>query len=133
MLTETRVYIARYLCPDGHCLMTASGEGDAEEPDVGEIDQLVEASLNKLIEDGAVTPWCGICGAVREEALLPELEYEGEHKIPIIPEPLGIISLGRRERRVDPLSSMMSALLIVSVAVALMVWLVVRPPWVPGS
>jgi hypothetical protein len=74
-----------------------------------------------------------ICGAVREEALLPELEYEGEHKIPIIPEPLGIISLGRRERRVDPLSSMMSALLIVSVAVALMVWLVVRPPWVPGS
>src|SRR6188472_101602 len=66
MLTETRVYIARYLCPDGHCIMTASGEADAEEPDVKEIDQLVEASLNKLIEDGAVTPWCGICGAARE-------------------------------------------------------------------
>jgi len=73
-----------------------------------------------------------ICRAVREEAFLPQLEYEGEHKIPIIPEPLGIISLGRRERRVDPLSSMGTALVIVAVAVALIVWFIVRPPWVPG-
>lgn len=73
-----------------------------------------------------------ICRAVREEAFLPQLEYEGEHKIPIIPEPLGIISLGRRERRVDALSSMGMALIIVTVAVALIIWFIVRPPWVPG-
>jgi len=73
-----------------------------------------------------------ICRAVREEAFLPQLEYEGEHKIPIIPEPLGIISLGRRERRVDPLSSMGVALVIVAAVVALIVWFIVRPPWVPG-
>jgi hypothetical protein len=73
-----------------------------------------------------------VCAAVREEGLLPQLDYEGEHKIPIIPEPLGIISLGRRERRVDPLSSMGTALVIVAVAVALIVWFIVRPPWVPG-
>jgi hypothetical protein len=73
-----------------------------------------------------------ICRAVREEAFLPQLDYEGEHKIPIIPEPLGIISLGRRERRVDPLSSMGMALIIVTVAVALIAWFILRPPWVPG-
>ncbi len=73
-----------------------------------------------------------VCRAVREEAFLPQLEFEGEHKIPIIPEPLGIISLGRRERRVDPLSSMGLALAIVAVVVALIVWFIVRPPWVPG-
>jgi hypothetical protein len=73
-----------------------------------------------------------VCRAVREEAFLPQLEYEGEHKIPIIPEPLGIISLGRRERRVDPLSSMGVALIIVAAVVALIVLFIVRPPWVPG-
>jgi len=73
-----------------------------------------------------------VCGAVREEAFLPQLDYEGEHKIPIIPEPLGIISLGRRERRVDPLSSMGMALIIVATAVALIAWFILRPPWVPG-
>ena len=73
-----------------------------------------------------------ICRAVREEAFLPQLEYEAEHKIPIIPEPLGIVSLGRHERRVDPLSSMGLALVIVALVVALIVWFIVRPPWVPG-
>lgn len=73
-----------------------------------------------------------VCRAVREEAFLPQLEYEGEHKIPIIPEPLGIISLGRHERRVDPLSSMAAGLIIVAAVVALIVLFIVRPPWVPG-
>jgi hypothetical protein len=73
-----------------------------------------------------------VCRAVREEAFLPQLEYEGEHKIPIIPEPLGIISIGRHERRVDPLSSMGLALVIVAAAIALIIWFIVRPPWVPG-
>lgn len=73
-----------------------------------------------------------ICPALREEGLLPHREFEGAHKIPIIPEPLGIISLERRERRVDPLSSMGSALLVVALLVALLVFFIVRPPWVPG-
>jgi len=73
-----------------------------------------------------------ICRAAREEAFLPQLEYEGEHKIPIIPEPLGILSLARRERRVDALSSMGTALVIVAVTVALIAWFIMRPPWVPG-
>jgi hypothetical protein len=74
-----------------------------------------------------------ICGSIREEALLPQREYEGEHKIPIVPEPLGILSLGRRERRVDPLSSMGSSLAVVVAVVGVLVWFVTRPPWVPGG
>jgi hypothetical protein len=73
-----------------------------------------------------------VCGSVREEAFLPQLEYQGEHKIPIIPEPLGIITLGRSERRVDPLASMGSALMVVALIVGLLIFLIVRPPWVPG-
>ena len=82
--------------------------------------QRLEAELSQL------------CPALRNEAFLPDWEFEGEHKLPIIPEPLGIISLKRSERRVDALSSMTAALLVISVAVALLVFFIVRPPWVPG-
>lgn len=73
-----------------------------------------------------------LCPALRDEALLPDWEYQGEHKLPIIPEPLGIISLNRSERRVDPLSSLLAALFIVLAVVGLIVYFLVRPPWVPG-
>jgi hypothetical protein len=73
-----------------------------------------------------------ICDALRDEAFLPHWEFEGEHKVPIIPEPLGVITLSRSERRVDPLSSMLSALVVVAAAVVLITWFIVRPPWVPG-
>jgi hypothetical protein len=75
---------------------------------------------------------CALCPALRDEAFLPDWEYEGEHKLPIIPEPLGIISLSRSERRVDPLSSLSAALVIVVVVVALICFFLARPPWVPG-
>jgi hypothetical protein len=73
-----------------------------------------------------------LCPALRSEVLLPDWEFEGEHKLPIIPEPLGIISLSRRERRVDPLSAMTAAVAIVAVVVALITLFIVRPPWIPG-
>ena len=69
---------------------------------------------------------------LRDEAFMPHWEFEGEHKVPIIPEPLGVISLQRRERRVDPLSSMTTALVVVLAAVILFAWFILRPPWVPG-
>ena len=70
--------------------------------------------------------------ALREEAFLPDWEFQGEHKLPIIPEPLGIISLSRTERRVDPLSSLAAALVVVVVVLGLLVYFIARPPWVPG-
>jgi hypothetical protein len=73
-----------------------------------------------------------LCPALRSEAFLPDWEFQGEHKLPIIPEPLGIISLSRKEKRVDPLSAMVAAVSIVAIVVALVIFFIVRPPWIPG-
>jgi hypothetical protein len=74
-----------------------------------------------------------ICPALRDEAWLPDWEYAAEHKLPIVPEPLGLVSLSRAERRVDPLASMGAALWIVLAAVAVLAAIVLFPPWVPGA
>jgi hypothetical protein len=73
-----------------------------------------------------------MCPALRDEAFLPDWEFEGEHKIPIIPEPLGIISLSRSEKRVDPLATLIAALVVVTLLVAVTCFFLARPPWLPG-
>jgi hypothetical protein len=74
-----------------------------------------------------------ICPALRDEAFLPDWEYSGEHKLPLIPEPLGLVSLSRSETRVDPVASMGCAVLVVGAAVVVLALLALFPPWVPGS
>lgn len=73
-----------------------------------------------------------LCPILRSEALLPDLEYEAEHRLPIIPEPLGFIALSRQERRADPVAAMGCALIIAVVILALLLVLIVFPPWVPS-
>lgn len=74
-----------------------------------------------------------VCPALREEALLPHWEYQAEHKLPIVPEPLGLASLGRTEKRADPLPALSSLTVVVLVAVALLAAVVAAPPWIPGK
>ncbi|HEV8192634.1 MAG TPA: hypothetical protein VGP82_14305 [Ktedonobacterales bacterium] len=74
-----------------------------------------------------------ICSALRHEAFLPHWEYEGQHQLPLIPEPLGLISLSRSEKRVDPLASMGCAVMIVLGLVLILVLIILFPPWVPGA
>lgn len=74
-----------------------------------------------------------ICGAVRNELFLPRWEYAGEHKLPIIPEPLGLLTLSRYEKRVDPEASMGCAFLVILACVAVLALLIKFPPWVPGT
>jgi hypothetical protein len=74
-----------------------------------------------------------ICAALRSEAFLPDWEYEGEHKVPVIPEPLGLVSLARTEKRVDPIASMGCALIVVLALVLVLALFVAFPPWVPGT
>jgi hypothetical protein len=74
-----------------------------------------------------------ICPALRVEGFLPHWDYEAEHKLPIIPEPLGLISLSRAERRVDPVSSMMAAAIVSALVLAMLVVFIISPPWVPGA
>ena len=73
-----------------------------------------------------------LCPALRDECFLPDWEFRGEHKLPIVPEPLGLISLQRSERRVDPEASMIAAAVVVLAAVALLVYLILVPPWTPA-
>jgi hypothetical protein len=74
-----------------------------------------------------------LCPALRNEAHLPDLEYEVEYRLPIIPEPLGFIALSRTERRADPGASMGCALLVTLGILALVVLFNLVPPWVPGK
>ena len=64
--------------------------------------------------------------------MLPDWEYSAEHKLPVIPEPLGLISLGRSTRRADPLATMGFATLMVLLTLAVIVLFVIDKPWVPG-
>jgi hypothetical protein len=74
-----------------------------------------------------------VCPALRQEAYLPHWDYQAEHKLPIIPEPLGLITLSRSEQRVDPVSSMGGAILVVLAVLVILVVFVIAPPWVPGT
>ncbi|MFN8534829.1 MAG: hypothetical protein U0556_14930 [Dehalococcoidia bacterium] len=74
-----------------------------------------------------------IVPTLRNETFLPHWEYSAEHKLPLIPEPLGLISLSRTEKRVDPMATMGCAVLVVLAALAVLCLLVLFPPWVPGT
>ena len=74
-----------------------------------------------------------VCSAVRDEGFLPQWDFQGEHKLPIIPEPLGLVSLSRTEPRVDSVASMGCAVWVVLAAVGALALLIIFPPWVPGT
>ncbi|MCA1826300.1 MAG: hypothetical protein ABR567_13335 [Myxococcales bacterium] len=70
--------------------------------------------------------------ALAEECLLPDWEYSAEHKLPVIPEPLGLVSLGRSAKRADPMATMGFATAMVLLTLGVIVLFVLRTPWVPG-
>jgi hypothetical protein len=74
-----------------------------------------------------------ICPALRDEGFLPHWDYQAEHKLPLIPEPLGLITLSRSEQRVDPVSSMGCAVVVVTAVLGILVLFIFAPPWVPGT
>jgi len=74
-----------------------------------------------------------ICPALRNEGFLPNWDYQAEHKLPLIPEPLGLLSLSRSEQRIDPVSSIGCAVFIVLGALVMLAILIAFPPWVPGT
>jgi hypothetical protein len=74
-----------------------------------------------------------LCPVLRDEAHLPDLEYEAQHELPIIPQPLALISLSRREQRADPEASMGCALIVTVAILIVLVVFIFFPPWVPGA
>src|SRR4051812_38614296 len=70
--------------------------------------------------------------ALRNESLLPDMEYEVEYSVPILPEPLGFLRLTRPETRADPLITMGCASLIMLFVMAALTFMILLPPWVPS-
>ena len=49
---------------------------------------------------------------LRNESLLPDVEYEVEWSVPVLPEPLSFMRLTRRENRADPVVTMGCAMIV---------------------
>lgn len=71
--------------------------------------------------------------ALRNEALLPDLEYGVEYTVPVLPEPLAFLQLRRSERRADPILTMGYALVVMGLVLVGVLLLIVFPPWVPSK
>ena len=70
---------------------------------------------------------------LRSESLLPHVNYAVEYNVPILPEPLGMVRLTRKENRADPLISMGCASIIMLFVMALLTFIILLPPWVPSA
>lgn len=88
--------------------------------------ELTESDIQMLSEEAS-----RLCPALRNEAHLPDMEYQVEQHLPIIPEPLAFLSLSRSEQRADPVASMGCAFIVMIVILAFVVFFILVPPWVP--
>jgi hypothetical protein len=70
---------------------------------------------------------------LRNESLLPKVTYAVEYNVPILPEPLGMVRLTRRENRADPLITMGCASIIMLFVMTVLTFIILLPPWVPSS
>jgi hypothetical protein len=71
--------------------------------------------------------------ALRNEALLPDVEYAVEYNVPVLPEPLGFMKLTRNEARADPLVTMGCAGFVMLFLMAVLVLFIIFPPWLPSK
>lgn len=71
--------------------------------------------------------------ALRNESLLPDVEYEVQWNVPVLPEPLSFMQLTRRENRADPVITMGCAMFVMLVVLATILLFIVLPPWVPSK
>lgn len=60
MSQERRVWIAQCLCPQGHCVLAAVDEAEAEPLDL--VARLRDG-VTTAQDAGVINPWCGLCNA----------------------------------------------------------------------
>ena len=71
--------------------------------------------------------------ALRNEAHLPKLEYEVSYNVPVLPEPLAMLQLTRKENRADPIVTMGCASIVMFFVLLVLVFFILLPPWVPSK
>jgi hypothetical protein len=89
------------------------------------IDERGIAEIQKMLEEAAPD--------LRENLLLPDIEYSAEFTIPVVPEPFAFMQLSRRMEHADAVASMGCATLVVLVFLTAISWILINPPWVPGK
>jgi hypothetical protein len=70
---------------------------------------------------------------LREDIMLPDIEYSAEFTIPVVPEPLAFMQLSRQQPHADSVASLGAATIVVLLVLVVIAWLIVAPPWVPGK
>lgn len=70
---------------------------------------------------------------IRESLLLPDVEYSADFTIPVIPEPFAFMQLSRRIEHADAVGSLGCATIVALVFLVVVAWVIVNPPWVPGT
>lgn len=60
-----RVWIAQCLCPARHAIVAMSGEAE-DEVAAAAISQATREQVERMLNSGAINPWCGLCGAASE-------------------------------------------------------------------
>lgn len=81
--------------------------------------------IRKMLEDAAP--------CIRENLLLPDIEYSADFTIPVVPEPFAFMQLRRRMDHADAVASMGCATIVVLIFLVAISWILVNPPWVPGK
>ncbi len=75
----------------------------------------------------------GLVPALRNQSLLPDLEYAVEYNVPVLPEPLGFVKLTRNDNRADAVLTMGCAVFVMLFIMAVLTFFILLPPWVPSK
>ncbi len=75
---------------------------------------------------------CEIVPNLRNEMMLPSLEYSVDYQVPILPEPISFVQLARHDKRADPVLSLGCAVFTMTLALVVLLFIIVLPPWIPS-
>ena len=59
------VWLCQCLCPSRHCMLATLGEAETEAEALTAVRAPLRRKLVQLVRDGAINPWCALCGANR--------------------------------------------------------------------
>jgi hypothetical protein len=88
------------------------------------IDKKGVDAIQEMLKEAAPT--------IRENLLIPDIEYSAEFAIPVVPEPFAFMQLRRKMDHADAVASMGCATIVAVVFLTAVAWVLINPPWVPG-
>lgn len=65
--SEPRVWVGQCLCPSRHCILASTAVVESERVAQATVGRALRDVLDEQITAGNWNPWCGICGAPREQ------------------------------------------------------------------